>query len=75
MMAVARDEKGQTVWYGEKSLRPFQAWVVSIGTVSVNQELSLVVSSNKPLVGERHLVYDTRSYKGVTIGQFGQVLD
>lgn len=54
MMAVARNEKGQTIWSGEKSLRPFQAWVVPVEPVSVNQELSLVVSSNKPLVGERH---------------------
>jgi hypothetical protein len=54
MMAVARDEKGQTVWSGEKSLRPFQAWVVPIDSASPNQELSLVVSSNKPLIGERH---------------------
>jgi hypothetical protein len=54
MMAVARNEKGQTVWSGDKSLRPFQAWVIPIDPVSVNQELSLVVSSNKPLIGERH---------------------
>jgi len=54
MMAIARNQKGETVWSGEKSLSPFQAWVVPVEPVSVNQELSLVVSSNKPLVGERH---------------------
>jgi len=59
ILAVARDEKGQTVWSGEKSLRPFQAWVVPVEPVSVNQELSLTVSSNKPLVGERHCHFGT----------------
>jgi len=33
------------------------------------------VLSTQIIVGERHLRYGPQSYKGVTIGQFGQVLD
>jgi hypothetical protein len=53
-IAVARNEKGETVWSGEKTLKPFQAWVIPVEPASVKQELSLVVSSNKSVVGERH---------------------
>ncbi len=54
VLAVARDINGQTVWSSEKTLRSFQGWVVPVEPVSVNQELSLVVSSDKAIVGERH---------------------
>jgi hypothetical protein len=54
VMAIARNEKAETVWSGEKTLKPFQAWVVPVEPASVKQELSLVVSSNKGIVGERH---------------------
>jgi hypothetical protein len=53
-IAIARNEKGETVWSGEKTLKPFQAWVIPVEPASVQQELSLVVSSNKSVVGERH---------------------
>jgi len=54
VMAIARNEKAETVWSGEKTLKPFQAWVVPVEPASAKQELSLVVSSNKGIVGERH---------------------
>ncbi|MDQ1327831.1 MAG: hypothetical protein QG641_1114 [Candidatus Poribacteria bacterium] len=54
IIAIARNEKGATVWSGEKTLKPFQAWVIPVEPASVQQELSLVVSSNKSIVGERH---------------------
>jgi len=54
VMAIARNEKGETVWSGEKILKQFQAWVVPVEPASVKQELSLVVSSDKGIVGERH---------------------
>ena len=28
VLAVARNEKGETVWSGEKLLAPFQAWSI-----------------------------------------------
>jgi len=54
VMAIARNEKGETVWSEEKILKQFQAWVVPVEPASVKQELSLVVSSDKGIVGERH---------------------
>lgn len=60
ILAVARNEKGETVWSGEKRLSPFQAWSIPIDPVSVKQELSLTVSANKGIVGERHCHYQTQ---------------
>ncbi|MGB9597466.1 MAG: hypothetical protein ACPL7B_14385 [Candidatus Poribacteria bacterium] len=60
IMAIARNEKGETVWSGERRLRPFQAWSIPIDPVSVKQELSLTVSSNRGIVGERHCHYQTQ---------------
>jgi len=54
VLAVARDVNGQTVWSGEKALGPFQGWVIPVEPVSVKQELSLTVSSDKSIIGERH---------------------
>jgi hypothetical protein len=54
VMAVARNEKGETVWSGERRIRPFQAWSIPIEPASVKQELSLTVTANRGIVGERH---------------------
>jgi hypothetical protein len=54
IIAIARNEKGETVWSGERRLRPFQAWAIPVEPASVNQELSLTVSANRGIVGERH---------------------
>lgn len=54
LLAVARDVNGRTVWSSEKTLGPFQGWTIPIEPVSVQRELSLVVSSDKGIVGERH---------------------
>jgi len=54
VMAIARNENADSVWSDEKTLKPFQAWVVPVEPASVKQELSLTVSSDKGVVGERH---------------------
>jgi hypothetical protein len=54
IMAIGRNEKGETIWSGERRLRPFQAWSIPIEPASVKQELSLTVSANRGIVGERH---------------------
>ena len=60
VMAIARNEKGETVWSGEKTLKPFQTWVVPVEPASKNQELSLTISSNQGIVGERHCHLGTK---------------
>jgi len=60
ILAVARNEKGETVWSGEKQLAPFQTWSIPIDPVSFKQELSLTVSSDMGIVGERHCHYQTQ---------------
>jgi len=52
--AVARDRNGLILWTSERTLRPYQGWVVPVEPASVHQDLSLVVASDKPIVGERH---------------------
>jgi len=58
VLAVARNEKGETVWSGEKMLAPFQAWSIPVEPASEKQELALTVSSNKGIVGERHCHFE-----------------
>jgi hypothetical protein len=60
VLAVARNEKGETVWSGEKQLGPFQAWSIPVEPVSEKQELALTVSSDKGIVGERHCHLETQ---------------
>jgi hypothetical protein len=60
VLAVARNEIGETVWSGEKQLRPFQAWSIPVEPASEKQELSLFVSADKGIVGERHCHYQTQ---------------
>ena len=52
IMAVARNQQGQTVWSQEANLGPFQAFTTAADTIKV--PVSMTVSSNKPIVGERH---------------------
>lgn len=54
MLAIARNANGMTVWSGDKKVGPFQAWTIPVEPFSKEQELSLVVSSDKGIVGERH---------------------
>jgi len=54
LFAVVRDMNGKTIWSAEKDVGPFQAWSIPVEPVSVQQELSLVVSSDNGIVGERH---------------------
>jgi len=52
--AVARNSMGQVVWSTTNALRPYQGWVIPVDPVSAQQDVSLVVTSNRPIVGERH---------------------
>ena len=52
VIAIARNLQGQTVWSQDARLNPFQAWTAAADTVTV--PASMVVSSDKPIVGERH---------------------
>lgn len=74
VIAVVRDQNAQTVWSQDQNLRPFQAWTTAADTVTVNG--SMVVSSDKPIVGERHchsktevLVFPGASPEGMTVGR------
>lgn len=54
VQAIARDWNANIVWSSERILSPFQGWVVPVEPASKTQNLSLVVLSDKPIVGERH---------------------
>ncbi len=74
VVAIARNAEGQTVWSQDARLRPFQAWTTAADTVKV--PASMVVSSDKPIVGERHchsktqvLDFPGASPEGMTVGR------
>jgi hypothetical protein len=50
--AVARDQRGRTVWSEEANLRPFQAWNPNVEKIKGNT--SVTVTADKHIVGERH---------------------
>jgi hypothetical protein len=52
LMAVARDQQGQTVWSQETKLNPFQTFTTAADTITI--PVSMTVSSDKGIVGERH---------------------
>jgi len=52
IMAVARNQQGQTVWSQEVKVSPFQAFTTAADTITV--PVSMTVSSDKGIVGERH---------------------
>jgi len=56
VMAVARDQQGKTVWSQEFRLSPFQAFTTAADTITV--PVSMTVSSDKGIVGERHCHLD-----------------
>ncbi|HGE70242.1 TPA: hypothetical protein ENX78_05360 [Candidatus Poribacteria bacterium] len=57
IMAVARNQQGQTVWSQEVKLNPFQAFTTAADTITV--PVSMTVSSDMPIVGERHCHKET----------------
>lgn len=74
VLATARDQNGQTVWSEEKRLNPFQAWTTAADTITI--PVSMVVSSDKPIVGERHCHSKTEVFyfpgaspEGMTVGR------
>jgi len=74
VIGIARNVHGQTVWSQGAKLNPFQAWTAAADTVNVPG--SLVVSSDKPIVGERHchsktyvLSFPGASPEGMTVGR------
>jgi hypothetical protein len=52
--AIARNTKGIVVWSAERASSPYQGWVIPVEPVSLYQELTLEVQSDKAIVGERH---------------------
>ncbi len=53
--AIARDGNGSAVWSTERTIGPFQCWVVPAeGTADKKGDVSLEVASNQPILGERH---------------------
>jgi len=52
--AIARDRNGIILWSNERMLGPYQGWVVPVEPASRQQDLSLVLISDKAIVGERH---------------------
>ena len=74
VIAIARNDEGRTVWSEDAKLNSFQAWTVSADTVNV--AASLVISSDKPIVGERHCHSETQvlnfpgaSPEGMSVGR------
>jgi len=74
VIAIARNLQGQTVWSQDAKLNPFQAWTASADTVKV--AATLIVSSDKPIVGERHCHSKTEVFnfpgaspEGMTVGR------
>lgn len=73
--AVARNYLGQVVWTARNTLRPYQAWIVPVDPASATQDVSLTVTSNSPIVGERHchlgtevLAFPGASFEAKTVG-------
>jgi hypothetical protein len=54
VLAKARDRSGTLLWSSEKTLTPYQGWVIPVEPVSKQQDLVLEVISDKAIVGERH---------------------
>ncbi len=74
VVAIARNVEGQTVWSQDTRLNSYQAWTVSADSVKV--AATLVISSDKPIVGERHchsgtqvLNFPGASPEGMTVGK------
>jgi hypothetical protein len=74
VIAIARNIQGQTVWSQDAKLNPYQAWTASADTVKV--AATLIVSSDKPIVGERHCHSKTEVFnfpgaspEGMTVGR------
>ena len=74
VLATARNDKAQTVWSQNAKLRPYQAWTVSADSVKV--AASLIISSDGPIVGERHchsktqvLNFPGASLEGMSVGK------
>ncbi len=74
IIATARDQSGKTVWSQETKLNPFQAWTTAADTITI--PVSMVISSDKGIVGERHCHSKTEvfnfpgaSFEGMTVGR------
>lgn len=74
VLAIARNEQGQTVWSQDARLNSFQAWTVAADSVRVGA--SLIITSSQPIVGERHchsgtqvLNFPGASPEGMTVGR------
>lgn len=60
ILAVARNQQGQTVWSQEANLVPFQTFTTAADTITI--PVSMTISSNKWIVGERHCHLETVAF-------------
>ena len=60
--ALARDQNGNVVWSYSKKIVPFQCWLVPVEGQADSRgvEVSLEVSSDQPILGERHCHYQSQ---------------
>ena len=60
--ALARDQNGNVVWSSSKKIVPFQCWLVPVEGQADSRgvEVSLEVSSDQPILGERHCHYQSQ---------------
>jgi hypothetical protein len=58
VVCLARDINANAVWSAENTLNPFCGWTPLVETVKVST--SLQVTSNQPIVGERHCHYGSQ---------------
>lgn len=60
LTAIARDKNGSAIWSAEHTTMPFQCWVVPAqGQADRRGEASLEVTSDQPILGERHCHLNT----------------
>ncbi len=54
VQAIVRNPLGQIVWNANSTLQPYQAWVIPVDSAFPQENVSLTVVSERPIVGERH---------------------
>jgi len=54
VQAIVRNALGHIVWQSGNNLQRFQAWVIPVDAAFPQDNVSLTVESNRPIMGERH---------------------
>lgn len=60
LTGIARDRNGKPVWSDDKTVNPFQCWMPPLDDATKNQQVSLEITSNQPVLGERHCHLQTQ---------------